>query len=237
MSSPAPARTPPATRPPLDRGREPRRTITRHPTPVPAIAGRYRFDRHTGSWWWSPEMHDLLGLDATATAPCTEALIGVQHPDDAGRVLAALSACGAGRPFAVETRVVHPARPPRPVLLVGEPDRDDAGGVRAVEGICVDLTGSRPPVPGPTGAEILRAEVQQLRAAMASRAVIEQAKGILMVLTGCTEQVAFDLLSHISSHTHRKVRDVAQAITASATGHGRLPEDVRLILRDACPPG
>jgi hypothetical protein len=83
----------------------------------------------------------------------------------------------------------------------------------------------------------LRVELEQLRAAMASRATIEQAKGILMLLTTCGDQVAFDLLTHISSHTHRKVRDVAQAITESAAGHARLPADVRSILRDACPPG
>src|SRR3712207_8195878 len=63
-----------------------------------------------------------------------------------------------------------------------------------------------------------------------------QAKGILMLLTNCREQVAFELLTHISSHTHRKVRDVAQALTASAAGEARLPGDVAAILRDACPP-
>ncbi|MCF6510156.1 ANTAR domain-containing protein, partial [Blastococcus sp. MG754426] len=209
------------------------RTVTRHPVPSPGIAGRYRFDRHAGTWWWSPEMHALIGPEA---APCTEALLRVQHPADAARLLAALSACGSGQPFAVETHVHHPDRPARPVLLVGEPAGDGAGGVRAVEGFCVDLTAARAQAPDPTGAAALRAEVDQLRTAMASRAVIEQAKGILMLLTGCTEQPAFDLLSHISSHTHRKVRDVAQAITASAAGHGVLPEDVSTILRDACPP-
>jgi AmiR/NasT family two-component response regulator len=71
---------------------------------------------------------------------------------------------------------------------------------------------------------------------MSSRAAIEQAKGILMLLTSCSEQVAFDLLAHISSHTHRKVRDVANAITDSASGRTPLPDDVRAILRDACPP-
>jgi AmiR/NasT family two-component response regulator len=75
-----------------------------------------------------------------------------------------------------------------------------------------------------------------MRAAMASRAGIEQAKGILMLLTTCGEQGAFDLLAHISSHTHRKVREVAQSITDSASGHSRLPDDVASILRDACPP-
>ena len=82
----------------------------------------------------------------------------------------------------------------------------------------------------------LELEVAQLRTAMASRAVIEQAKGVLMLLTGCAEQVAFDLLTHISSHTHRKVRDIAQDLVSSATGHCPLPADVKAILRDACPP-
>ena len=86
-------------------------------------------------------------------------------------------------------------------------------------------------------AAALELEVAQLREAMASRAAIEQAKGILMLLTGCTDQVAFDLLSHISGHTHRKLLDVAQAITTSASGGAGLPADIRAILRDACPPG
>jgi ANTAR domain len=234
MSPPALPPSRPATRPPHARGQDTRRTVTRHPVGPAAVAGRYRFDRHTGAWWWSPEMRELIGPDA---APCAEALLAVQHPDDGARVLAALSACGAGQPVAVETRLLHPGRAPRPVLLVGEPVRDGTGGVRAVEGLCVDLTGARPPADDPAGTDALRAEIEQLRTALTSRAVIEQAKGILMLLTGCTEQGAFDLLSHISSHTHRKVRDVAQSITASATGHCGLPEDVRVILRDACPPG
>jgi AmiR/NasT family two-component response regulator len=82
----------------------------------------------------------------------------------------------------------------------------------------------------------LEAEVEQLRTAMASRAVIEQAKGVLMLLTGCRDQVAFDLLTHISSHTHRKVREIASILVGSATGGCPLPDDVRAILRDACPP-
>jgi AmiR/NasT family two-component response regulator len=71
---------------------------------------------------------------------------------------------------------------------------------------------------------------------MASRAAIEQAKGILMLLMGCGDQVAFDLLAHISSHTHRKVREVAVAMIDSASGSRPLPDDVREILHDACPP-
>jgi hypothetical protein len=58
-----------------------------------------------------------------------------------------------------------------------------------------------------------------------------------MVLTNCAEQTAFDLLAHISSHTHRKVRDVAQLLTQSAARRSALPEELAAILRDAMPPG
>jgi AmiR/NasT family two-component response regulator len=82
----------------------------------------------------------------------------------------------------------------------------------------------------------LEVEVAQLRTAMASRAVIEQAKGVLMLLTGCGDERSFQLLTHISSHTHRKVREVAAELVDSAAGRRGLPADVRSILRDACPP-
>jgi GAF domain-containing protein len=55
-------------------------------------------------------------------------------------------------------------------------------------------------------------QVQQMRQAMASRATIEQAKGILMRDRGCTPEEAFEILKTMSSQTHRKLRDVAQAV-------------------------
>ncbi|MGY1746159.1 ANTAR domain-containing protein [Blastococcus sp. SYSU D00695] len=91
--------------------------------------------------------------------------------------------------------------------------------------------------PAPDGrVQALELEVVQLRTAMSSRAVIEQAKGILMLLTGCTEQVAFALLTHISSTTHRKVRDLAVALADSACGRARLPADVQAALHEVVPP-
>lgn len=113
-------------------------------------------------------------------------------------------------------------------------NRPATGRLAAVPVSVSPVTGS---CSGPDEHEALVTEIAQLRMAMASRAAIEQAKGILMLLTGCGEQGAFDLLAHISSHTHRKVREVAVAITESASGRGRLPTDVQAILRDACPPG
>jgi hypothetical protein len=201
------------------------------------VAGRYRYDRRTGSWWWSAEMFTLHGLPGASAQPTTEDYLQFQQEADRTRVLEALSrACTDGRAFVLETRVVRADGRDRAIVLVGEPQRDGAGDVAAVEGMCIDITECHPPGSDVERAQSLETEVGQLRAAMASRAAIEQAKGILMLLTSCGDQVAFDLLAHISSHTHRKVRDVAEVITRSAAGQTRLPDDIRAIIRDACPP-
>lgn len=168
---------------------------------------------------------------------CTETLLERQHPDDRSAVLAALTtSCTTGQPFTVRSRVLHGTDERRDVVLVGEPTLAPDGTVTAVEGMCVDLTGCPSPDASTAQLAALRTEIGQLHEAMTSRAVIEQAKGVLMLLTTCTDTVAFELLIHMSSRTHRKVREVAAQITASAAGVSGLPDDVREILRDACPP-
>jgi AmiR/NasT family two-component response regulator len=69
--------------------------------------------------------------------------------------------------------------------------------------------------------QALQEELEGLRAAMHSRAVIEQAKGIIMGATGCDAEAAFDLLRQQSQHLNRKLRDVAEEVVASAV---RRPE-------------
>ncbi|MFI7543624.1 ANTAR domain-containing protein [Actinoplanes sp. NPDC049599] len=57
---------------------------------------------------------------------------------------------------------------------------------------------------------------QHLQAAMASRAVIEQAKGIVMGERRCTAEEAFRILSRLSQDTNRKLRDVAELLVDRA---------------------
>jgi ANTAR domain/PAS fold len=207
------------------------------PAAVLRVAGRYRHDLPDGAWHWSPEMFALHGLQPGDVEPSLELLLQHQHAEDVQRVVTAFTAacCGA-RAFTLQTRLVRADGVQRAAVLMGEPDLDPAGAVQAVEGVCLDITDSRPPGPDADRVRALETEVIQLRAAMASRATIEQAKGILMLLTNCGDQAAFELLAHLSSHTHRKVRDVAATITESAAGRTRLPADMRAIIRDACPP-
>jgi hypothetical protein len=207
------------------------------------LAGRFRYERRTGTWTWSPEMTTLLDCGHGGAHPCTELLVRSMHSGDRPHALAAIaSACTDGLPFSLRVRLRGRGGTERPGVLIGEPVLDPAGAVEALEGLLVEVPPEPAHVPHvDAGADCdrvraLETEVAQLRTAMGSRAAIEQAKGIIMLLTGCGDQVAFDVLAHISSNSHRKVRDVAVAITESAAGHASLPDDIRGLIRDVCPP-
>jgi GAF domain-containing protein len=58
---------------------------------------------------------------------------------------------------------------------------------------------------------------QHMDIAMRSRAVIEQAKGIIMGDRRCSADEAFTILSRLSQDTNRKLRDVAVALVERST--------------------
>lgn len=58
----------------------------------------------------------------------------------------------------------------------------------------------------------------RIQEAMASRAVIEQAKGVIMADRHCTPTEAFAILTTVSQDFHRAVRDVARDIIDRASG-------------------
>jgi two-component system, response regulator / RNA-binding antiterminator len=81
---------------------------------------------------------------------------------------------------------------------------------------------------------VLQEEVAQLRRAIASRPVIDQARGVLMALHACTSDEAWHILREASQLSNTKLRTVAAAVTASAEGDGPPPPtEVRTALRTA----
>ena len=58
-------------------------------------------------------------------------------------------------------------------------------------------------------------EVAHLHAAMKSRTLIGQASGMLMLLLELSEEQAFDYLRRVSSHTNRKLIEIAAEIVAT----------------------
>jgi hypothetical protein len=72
-------------------------------------------------------------------------------------------------------------------------------------------------------------EAEQLRAALSSRAVIDQACGIVMRVVGCDSEQAFGLLRSISQRTNRKLSEIAGEVVR---GRGsEIPGHVRHIAR------
>ncbi|MBC9724178.1 ANTAR domain-containing response regulator [Streptomyces sp. TRM68367] len=97
-----------------------------------------------------------------------------------------------------------------------------------------------PPAPSAVALEraeklhVLKEEVDQLRQAIASRPVIDQARGILMATHACTSEEAWHILRETSQLSNTKLRTVAAAVTASAETDGPPPPaEVRTALRTA----
>lgn len=78
----------------------------------------------------------------------------------------------------------------------------------------------------------LRSANDQLQRALASRAVIDQAIGMVMALAPCSSGTAKSLLVNISQHSNIKLREVAAALVATADGEA-LPQALHKELRHA----
>jgi AmiR/NasT family two-component response regulator len=64
-------------------------------------------------------------------------------------------------------------------------------------------------------------QARNMRLAMESRSVIEQAKGVLMAQRKVDADVAFEILRDASQRYNRKLRDIAAGIVDSVQGRPR----------------
>ncbi|MFD4875958.1 ANTAR domain-containing protein [Streptomyces sp. NPDC058420] len=78
----------------------------------------------------------------------------------------------------------------------------------------------------------LRAQNSQLLLALETRAVIDQARGMVMALAPCSSDRAWDLLVDVSQHCNIKLRVVATALVAT-TADEALPAPIQRELRRA----
>ncbi|MFE9392655.1 ANTAR domain-containing protein [Streptomyces sp. NPDC006784] len=78
----------------------------------------------------------------------------------------------------------------------------------------------------------LETEAGQLREALASRPVIDQARGMVMALAPCDAETAWQVLVRVSQHSNVKLRSVAAALVSGAEGTA-VPKPVRKHLATA----
>ncbi|MBX9360440.1 ANTAR domain-containing protein [Streptomyces massasporeus] len=78
----------------------------------------------------------------------------------------------------------------------------------------------------------LREEVQQLKEAVASHAVVDQAIGMVVAFGRISPDQGWAVLKEVSQHTNIKLRNVAELILVWGRT-GVMPEEIRAALEDA----
>jgi hypothetical protein len=191
-------------------GSSPSTVHTSDLTVMDALAGgttepvaRFAYDVVRDAWWWSPELYALHGL-SSELPPSTDLLLSHKHVEDRPATENTLrSVLATGEPFCCRHRIIDAQGKVHTVLSLGEGICDESGYVVAVRGYFIDLTES-------LRRQIADATADAVTRSAATRAVIEQAKGVLVAAFAIHPDTAFDLLTWYSQHTNTKVRVLAQ---------------------------
>jgi PAS domain S-box-containing protein len=187
---------------------------------APQHFGWYRFYFDDERWEWSPEVARIHGYEPGTVTPTTRLVLSHKHPDDYETVAATLEDIRrTHKPFSTRHRIVTVQGGTREVVVIGERMHDNSGKVIGTQGFYIDVT--------PTG-QVRQAIITEAVAEIAdNRAVIEQAKGVLMLVYRIESDAAFDLLKWRSQETNVKLRTLAE----------QLMEDVEnLVYGETVPP-
>ncbi|MDT5333042.1 MAG: hypothetical protein QOD59_4850 [Mycobacterium sp.] len=174
---------------------------TPHPT------GWFRLFFDDERWEWSPEVERLHGYEPGTTQPTTNMVLSHKHPEDYQQVAATLDDILRTRqPFSTRHRIIDVQGRTHDVIVVAQLLRGEDGDVIGTTGFYVDVT--FPPEERETFITNAVAEIAE------NRAVIEQVKGILMMVYRVDADAAFDLLKWRSQECNIKLRAIAEQLLA-----------------------
>jgi hypothetical protein len=197
-----------------NRGPRTRDTATR----VGERVGSFRYLRAEDRWEWSDAVAQMHGYAPGQVQPTTALVMSHKHPDDAANVALLIEAMtGKGRPFSSRHRIIDTHGRIHPVVVIGLRLCDGGGKVIGSQGLYVDLID----VDGGVTVEDAIADFTE------HRALIEQAKGILMMTYGISSERAFDILVWRSQETNTKLRKLASQIIDDFTVELHVPADIR----------
>lgn len=181
----------------------------------PQQVGRFRFFLDGERWEWSDVIARMHGYEPGTVEPTTQLLLEHKHPEDRERVVAVLEHVHKGEPFSSRHRIVDTAGRTRWVVVAGDRMVDDGGRLIGMSGFYVDVTDS------------LQSDISDVMSSVAaSRARIEQAKGVLMAAYGITAERAFHILAWRSQEANVKLRDLASRFL-DVVSDGRASADTR----------
>lgn len=173
----------------------------------PQRVGRFWFHLDGQRWEWSGTVARIHGYQPGSVQPTTELLLQHKHPEDRSQVAVVLAGVRRGEPFSSRHRVIDTGGRTHWVIVVGDRTFDDAGVVTGTAGFYIDVT------------EVLQSDISTAVSEVAkSRAIIEQAKGVLMAAYAISADRAFDILVWRSQETNIKVREVAARFMDALAG-------------------
>lgn len=179
-------------------------------------SGTFELDVDSGQMRWSTGLFSIHGLGQGEVVPTLELLLAHKHPQDREPVRALWSGLlEAGGQGALLHRIIDAHGKERRVFSAIFALADPSGHVQRVRGFMVDVTLS-------LRIESEHAASQAIEGVYAHKAVIEQAKGIVMTLQGVDPEGAFKVLAVQSQHTNAKLHVVAEELVkAAAAGNAK----------------
>ncbi|MEG9250273.1 ANTAR domain-containing protein [Arthrobacter sp. Soc17.1.1.1] len=185
--------------------------------------GVFTYRGDTAALTWDEGMYAIHGYEPGDIVPALE--VGFAHVEPASRDEARSywgETLTAGIPAAWYYTLINARARPRRVLAVVDPLIED-GVVRGVRGFLIDITVS-------VRDEITSVANTAVARSAAKRAVIEQAKGVLLVTQGLGAEEAFARLNQYSQRVNRKVALLAQDILDATAD----PQILRTLTRSIC---
>ncbi|MBY8862097.1 PAS and ANTAR domain-containing protein [Nocardia sp. CA2R105] len=173
-------------------------------------AGEFRFSLTEQRWEWSDELARMFGYEPGTVEPTTELLLSHQHPDDRADIEVVFEKfMKCGEPFCGRHRIIDTDGEVHEMIVIGEYETDEDGAVVGTTGYYVDLSDALEQERNETLSEALPDVI-------ASRAPIEQAKGMLTLVYNLNSEQAFAVLKWRSQQTNTKLRDLAAQLVEDA---------------------
>lgn len=179
-----------------------------------AQVGQYQFPAGGDRWRWSDDMFAIHGMGPGDVVPTRDLFLRHVHPQHRDRVAAALEACEQqGATLGEHYTLVDLAGQERTVTISGARERRADHDV--VSGFLVDVSASQQET-------VASAVNTQLHQALESHAVIDQAKGVLMLVYGIDGDAAFELLRWSSQQRNVRLLALAERLVAAVESAGGL---------------
>jgi hypothetical protein len=184
---------------------------------APQSVGWFRFYFEDQRWEWSDQVQRMHGYQPGTVTPTTELVLSHKHPEDRRQVAATINdMVNDRRAFSTRHRIIDTGGASHQVVVVGDQFCDADGEVIGTHGFYIDVTSTADPE------DVITAKVAEIAE---RRSVIDQTKGMLMLIYSIDAAAAFNLLKSLSQVHNMKLGLLAQQIAQdfSTSGANNIP--------------